>query len=117
MALEDSGKNIALDALVAVISHLSLHSAFPATIGPGNELAGGSPAYARQAVVWDAASGGAVAMNGTEVFDIESGDTVSAVGLTTALTSGSIHGGADLTDEVFGAQGTYTLTAITVTIT
>ena len=56
-------------------------------------------------------------MNGTEVFDIESGDTVSAVGLTTALTSGSIHGGADLTDEVFGAQGTYTLTAITVTIT
>ena len=117
MALEDSGKNIALDALVATISHLSLHSGFPATIGPGNELAGGTPAYARRAVGWDAASGGAVAMTGNEVFDIEAGDTVSAVGLTTALTAGSIHGGADLTDEAFAGQGTYTLTALTVTIT
>jgi len=117
MALEDSGKNIALDALVATTLWTSLHSGFPATIGPGNELAGGAPAYGRQGTTWDSASGGAVAMTGTEVFDIESGDTVSGVGICTLETGGAIHGGADLTDEAFGAQGTYTLTALTITIT
>jgi len=117
MALEDSGKNVALDALVATTLFVSLHSGFPATIGPGNELDGGAPAYARQGCTWDSASGGAVALAAQEVFDIESGDTVSAVGICTLVTGGAIHGGADLTDEAFGAQGTYTLTALTITIT
>jgi len=117
MALENSGKNIMLDALVAVISHLSLHSGFPATIGPGNELAGGTPAYARKAVSWAAASGGAVSASTAPVFDVEGGDTVSAVGLCTAVSAGSIHGGADVTDEVFGAQGTYTVDTYTITLT
>jgi hypothetical protein len=115
MALEDTAKNLMLDALGVDISHISLHNAFPATLG--NELAGGAPAYARQACAWDAASGGAMDMTGTEVFDIENGDTVSACGLADAVSAGTIEGGADLTDEAFGAQGTYTLTALTITIT
>ena len=115
MSLEDSMKNSMLAAIDTDVSHLSLHSAFPATLG--NELAGGTPAYARQPVAWDAPSGGAIAITGNEVFDIEGGDTVSAVGLANALTAGAIQGGADLTDEIFGLQGTYTLTALTVTIT
>ena len=115
MALEDSMKNSMLAAIDVDVSHLGLHSAFPAT--SGNEIAGGAPAYARQVVAWDAPAGGAIAMTGSEVFDVEAADTVSAVGLWDALTVGTIQGGADLTDETFGAQGTYTLTALTVTIT
>ena len=115
MALEDAAKNAMLDHLGTLITHVSLHSAFPAT--DVNEIAGGSPAYARQAVAWDAASGGSMAMTGTETFDVEGGDTVSAVGLYSALTAGTLYGGADLTDETFGAQGTYTLPALTISIT
>ena len=115
MSLEDSMKDSMLAAIDTDVSHLGLHSAFPASLA--NELAGGTPAYARQVVAWDAPSGGAIAMTGSEVFDIEGGDTVSAAGLHNALTAGTIQGGADLTDEAFGAQGTYTLTALTVTIT
>ena len=115
MALEDTMKDSMLAAIDVDVSHLGLHSAFPAT--SGNELAGGTPPYERQPVAWDAPSGGAIAMTGNEVFDVEAGDTVSAVGLHNALTVGTIQGGADLVDETFGAQGTYTLTALTVTIT
>lgn len=116
MALEDSAKNLMLDALGVDITYISAHSAFPATIG--NELAGGTPAYARKAATWDAASGGAMELGTTfPVFDIESGDTVSALGLADAASAGNIEGGADVTDEAFGAQGTYTVTALTITIT
>ena len=115
MALEDVLKNSMLAVIDTDVTHLGLHTAFPAT--SGNEIAGGAPAYARQVVGFDAPSGGAIAMTGTEVFDVENGDTVSAIGLWDALTVGTIQGGADVTDEVFGAQGTYTVTALTITLT
>jgi hypothetical protein len=115
MALEDTMKNTMLAEVDTVVSHISLHSAFPATLG--NEIDGGAPAYARQAVAWDAPASGSIAMTGTEVFDIEGGDTVGSCGLADAASSGAIQGGADLTDETYGGQGTYTLTALSVSIT
>lgn len=116
MALEDAGRNVMLNALGAVATFMSAHSAFPATTG--NELAGGTPAYARKAIAWDAAAAGSMDDDGSSVvLDIESGDTVAALGLFSAVTAGTLYGGADVTDEVFGAQGTYTLTSFTLSVT
>ena len=76
------------DGLDGGTPHLSLHSAFPPS--GGNELTGGSPAYARQAVTI-AASGGTDtrAMTGTETFDVAAGSTVRAVALYDASTAGT----------------------------
>jgi len=115
MALEDAAKNTMLDALATDCAFVSAHSAFPATTG--NELAGGSPAYARKSITWSAASGGAIDSSNTPVLDIESGDTVAALGLFTLVTAGVLQGGADVTDETFGAQGTYTVDDFDITLT
>jgi hypothetical protein len=119
MALEDAGRNVMLDALGVVATFCSAHSGFPATIGAGNELSGGSPAYIRKAIAWDAAATGSMAKSAAAVvFDIESGDTVEALGLCSAESAGTIYGGADVTTEgPFGAQGTYTVSAFTVSVT
>lgn len=118
MALEDNARDLAVDAIIGGISHLGLHSGFPAT--SGNEIAGGTPAYARKAVTWAAATGTDTrsrAINETPTFDIENGDTVSSIGCWSASTSGTLRGGADVDDEPYTAQGTYQVTAFTVSVT
>lgn len=116
MSVKDSGKNIALDALGAVCTHLSLHTAFPAT--SGNEVTGGAPAYARKAITFAPAAAGSKALNGTlPVFDVPAGTTVMAVGFNTALTVGTLHADDDITSETFGGQGTYTVSAGTISLT
>jgi hypothetical protein len=116
MALATNAKNIGLDAIVAVIGYLSLHSD---VVGSGNtnELSGGSPAYARKAVTWGAAASGSVALSNQPVFDVPASATVARVGLQSAVTAGTYYGDADVTDETFGGQGTYTVTAGTISIT
>lgn len=47
--LTDAAKNAATNAVAALVTHLSLHEATPGTTG-ASEAAGGTPAYARQAV-------------------------------------------------------------------
>jgi hypothetical protein len=116
MALNDTSKNIMLDALAAVAIFVSAHSADPGATGT-NELAGGTPAYARKSITWGAASGGALDSSNQPVLDIEGGDTVAWLGLWSAVTAGTYYGSADVTDEVFGAQGTYTVTDFDITLT
>lgn len=91
------------------ITLLSLHTAFPPS--DGNEVTGGSPAYARKVPTWEAAAGtaaaGALDMTNAPVFDIPAGVTVSAAAGRAA--DGTIMATVDLTNEVFAAQGTYTL--------
>jgi hypothetical protein len=65
----------------------------------GTEISGGSPAYARKAVTWVASAAGIIRPNADLTFDIP------------AVTGGTAYGGADLTNEVFGGQGTYKLLA------
>lgn len=76
------------------------------------ELTGGSPAYARKAVAWNAASAATESIDDSTngaVFDIPAGTTVSWIsGWNTAGTVRYFK--KDVTDEVFGAQGTYTVT-------
>jgi hypothetical protein len=116
MALNNTAKNIALDAVVAVIGYLSLHSD---AIGSGNtnELSGGSPAYARKAATWAAASAGSVALSNQPVFDVPAAGVVARVGFQSAVTAGTYYGDGEVTDETFGGQGTYTVTAGTIAIT
>lgn len=106
-----TARNAMVDALAALCTRLALHSGDPgAANAADNELAGGSPAYARKAVAWSAAAAGVAAQNGNVVFDVEGGDTVSWIsGWNTAGTVRYFK--KNVTDEAFGAQGTYTVLA------
>lgn len=116
MGYSNAGKNAMLDHLASLAGFASLHSADPGDSG-ASEIAGGSPAYARKAVTWGAAASGSVAISNSPVFDVQGGDSVAFVGLWSAVSAGTFYGSADVTDETFGAQGTYTLTAFTASIT
>jgi hypothetical protein len=100
-------------------TYASLHSAdctTTYTTAQANEIAGGSPAYARKQLNLNAASSGSKTLAANAVFDIQAGDSFSHVASggaaadyigCTALTSA---------ESAYGSQGTYTLTAETFTI-
>lgn len=82
------------------------------TIARFVEISGGSPAYARKAIAFNAAVGGSMddSTNGA-VFDVAAGVTVNAIGYHSAVSAGTLLAlDDDVTPEVFGSQGTYTLT-------
>lgn len=115
MALTNNELNAVLDAIGPRYAYASLHSASPGTTG-ANEITGGSPAYARQPVVWDPATGQVLGLNGPLEFDVPGGATVHSVGLFSAVTAGTFRGGDALTAaETYVAQGVYELTALTIT--
>lgn len=108
MALNNNAKAVMLDALGAVAVFASLHTADPGTSGT-SEVSGGSPAYARKAITWNAASAGNLDNNANPVFDVPAGTTITHVGLWSAASAGVFYGSFDIVDEAFAAQGTYTL--------
>jgi len=75
------------------------------------EVSGGSPAYARKSIAWNAAVDGSMddSTNGAE-FDCPAGAVINYAGFFSALTNGTLYGIDPVTEETFGAQGTYTLT-------
>ena len=103
------GKNAMLNALGALAVKASLHTADPGESGT-NEITGGSPAYARKAITWNAAGSGTMDDSNVPVFDVPASTTVSYVGFWSLVTGGTFYGSANVTDEVFAGQGTYTLT-------
>lgn len=117
MGLNNGAKNTALDAIGTQNGYMSLHSGSPATTA--NELTGGSPAYARKAITWSAASAGSKSISNSPVFDVPAGATVACVGFCASGTAGTNDINADdpVTSESFGGQGTYTITAGTVSLT
>ena len=74
------------------------------------EVTGGSPAYARKAIVFAAAVGGLKddTTNGATP-DVPAG-TVDAIGEWSALTAGNLLTFQIVTSETYAAQGTYTIT-------
>jgi hypothetical protein len=74
----------------------------------GTEVTGGSPAYARKALSWGAASGSVVTVTAT--FDVPASTTVVGAGVHTAVTAGTYLDGASVTSQNFASQGTYALT-------
>lgn len=111
MAMNNTAKNSMLDHLGTEVLYLSLHSGYPATTE--NEISGGSPAYARKAVTWGGAAAGSMAATNAPVFDVPA-CTVAAVGFFSAATAGTLYGDYDVLDEVFAAQGTYTVTSCSI---
>jgi hypothetical protein len=74
----------------------------------GTEPSGGSPAYARKALSWSAASGGVV--TATATFDIPTGTTIVGIGIHTAVTAGTYLDGGSITSQAFSSQGTLSVT-------
>lgn len=74
------------------------------------ELSGGSPAYARPAIAYNAAAGGTMddSTNGAAV-DVPAGAVVSAIGWFSADTSGTCYGVKAVTEEPYVGQGVYNL--------
>lgn len=114
--LTANGKNTVLDSGLPSTLYAALHSGAPGSDGSANELTGGSPAYARQAVTMAAASAGAREIGVAVTFDVPAG-TVDYASLWTALTDGTCVATDDVTSETFAAQGQYKLNSFTISIT
>jgi hypothetical protein len=128
MAMTNDIKNSMLDSGFGTGAssgtYMSLHSGDPTTTvatALGNEIAGGSPAYARVQLNLNAASAGSKTLAANAVFDIQAGDAFSYYALWSVSSGGTqaqFKGGAALTaaEGAYGSQGTYTVTALTISI-
>lgn len=108
-----TARNFMLDQLATLALRVALHSGDPGAANLAtNELTGGSPAYARKAVVWAAAgtpTAGAIDDTTAPVFDVAAGSTVAWISGWNVAGTVRYYKKA-VTSEVFAGQGTYTLT-------
>jgi hypothetical protein len=110
-----TAKNDMLDALTVDLA--SLHTGDPGAAGTSNEVSGGSPAYARQAITFAAASSGSRAASSQPLFDVPGSTTVSWVSFWTntgTVFIGSVQLG---TPETFGSQGQFRITSASLSLT
>lgn len=105
MAYKNEAKHVMLNALKQAITHVSLHSAYPAT--SSNEISGGG--YARQEVTFTNPSGGAIQFSNQPQFSVSKGATIAAVGFWSAATAGTLYADAQVDTETYANPGTYTL--------
>ena len=90
-------------------AYAALFTADPGTSGTvTGEVTGGSPAYARKAITWGAASSGAI--TATVTFDVPTGTTVTYAGVCSASTGATLLDRVAVTSQAFSSQGTYQLT-------
>jgi hypothetical protein len=128
MAMTNDAKHAMLDAQFGTGAssgtYISLHSADPTTTvatALANEIAGGSPAYARKQANFAAATAGAKGLAASLVFDIQAGDSFSHYGVWRVSSGGTqaqFMGSAALTaaEGAYGSQGTYTVTALSISL-
>ena len=109
MGYSDAGKDLMLDALGTVAVFVSLHDGAPGDNG-ANEISGGSPAYVRKAITWNASSGGSLDSSNQPELDVPAATTVMHVGFWSAESGGVFYGFSDVDDEVYTNQGTYKVT-------
>jgi len=109
-----------LDAFGTQYGFAAAYTADPGATGTNNEVTGGTPAYARKAITWAAATAATPSVKALvatfPVFDIPAGTTVAFIGFWTLASGGTYGGCFDVTDEAFVGQGTYTLTAGSVSL-
>jgi hypothetical protein len=94
-------------------THGTLHTADPGTADAATgEVTGGSPAYARKACSWGAASASAI-VSAAMAFDVPTGTTITYFGVARSGTAGTANLGdsASVTSQAFASQGVYTVTA------
>jgi hypothetical protein len=128
MAMTNDAKNRMLDTEFGTGAtsgtYMSLHSADPTTTvatALANEIAGGTPAYARKQLNLNAAASGQKTLAANAVFDIQAGDAFSHYALWEVVSGGTqsqFLGSAALTaaEGAYGSQGTYTVTALTISV-
>src|SRR5450759_5393602 len=111
-----TARDIGVNAIAALGTRWAAHTADPGAANTATaEVTGGSPAYARKAVAWNAAAAGVATQNGDVVIDIPAGTTVTFVSLWN--TAGTVrYLKKAVTSESFGAQGTYTVKGTTSTL-
>lgn len=83
----------------------------------GDELTGGSPAYARQSVTWSDDGDGRMRPNANLTFDVPSGVIVAGWRGYSQPSGGTDYGGQALTPQPFATQGKYTLLAASTSVT
>jgi len=118
-------KNTLAAAYASAATHGAVYTTTPGATA-GTEPTGGSPAYARKPITWNAA--GAVGplgagtqpatpgvIYGQATFDVPTGTTLVGIGVHTAVTAGTYLDGGVLKDgngntitQPFASQGTYT---------
>lgn len=112
MALFDNCLNIGADAMAAVCDYGQLHSGAPGGAGTSNVTSAG-----RQALTWDASSGGDMILTGDVAFTggAASG-AVQYVSFWSASSGGTCYGWAQITsgDTAFNPAGEYTLSSVTI---
>jgi hypothetical protein len=128
MAMTPDIKNTMLDSGFGTGAssgtYMSLHSADPTTTvatALANEIAGGAPAYARKQINLNAAASGQKTLASGVVFDIQAGDSFSHYALWAVGAAGSQaqykgSGALSAAEGVYGSQGTYTVTALTISL-
>ena len=92
----------------SVLTHVGLKNA------SGTELAGGTPAYARQAVAWTQAVDGVIKPTTNLTFAVPAGANVASWFVTNS--AGTTLGSGTLTQENYTNQGEYVLVAATSSI-
>lgn len=86
MPFTDTVRNAGVDAQNALLLYLALAD------DTNTELTGGSPAYARKAITWGAASAGIAANTNAMTFDIPAGAKVAFGRFKSASTAGTDYG-------------------------
>lgn len=94
-------------AYAAQAGLLSLHTADPAGTGAA-EVTGGTPAYARKAIVWNAGTNDGTYVSNPITFDVPAATTVTHVGFWTA--DGLTYLDKATFAVTFASQGTCTVT-------
>lgn len=119
MALAGStATNQALNGLDAsgtptnLLAFIALHSATPGTTG-ASEFSGGG--YARQAMTWNAASGGSKTNSGTATFTTAGATAATHFSGWSAVTAGTYGIGGALTSSVTATTITVAAGALTIT--
>ena len=92
----------------SICTHASLHTADPAGTGAG-EVTGGTPAYARKAITWQAGAVDGTYVSDPITFDVPAATAITHVGLWDAVTAGTYRDKRAFV-LTFSSQGTLTLT-------
>jgi len=102
-----------------VITHVALHNGTAVTTSAtALEISTSGNVYARQSVTFNAASGGKITGTTSIVFTVPTGSTVAAVSFwDSSATSGNCLAYTTVPNEVYASQGSYTITASTLSLT
>jgi hypothetical protein len=97
-----------VNAYIGLALYGALYSTVP-TATAGTEISGGSPAYARLALAWQA-TGNNPNTATAQPFNVASGTTVNGYGQHSAVTAGTYYSGVGVTPFTASSQATYTVT-------